>query len=200
MDERAREIVDFWFAPEQERRWFDGGPEFDRLVQSRFGALVDSAIRGELDAWARTPRERLALVILLDQLARNVHRGDARMYAGDRKAQALALDAFDRGLDRELAWIERVFLSMPLMHSEDLAMHERLAAILAALDAECPSDQRAMQAAHAEQGAKYIEVIRRFGRFPHRNAILGRVSTPEEEALVREWAAQGALPIEPKRG
>ncbi|UJR86446.1 DUF924 family protein [Sandaracinus amylolyticus] len=200
MDERAREVLDFWFAPEQERRWFDAGPEFDREVQARFGALVESAIRGELDAWARSPHERLALVVLLDQLARNVHRGDARMYAGDRKAQELALDAFERGIDRELAWIERVFLSMPLMHSEDLALHERLVEILRVLDAECPSDQREMQAAHAGQGAKYFEVIRRFGRFPHRNPILGRASTPEEETLVREWAAHGWVPVEPKRG
>src|SRR6187402_1577366 len=109
------DVLRFWFdeAPVDLKgritRWFAGGPEMDALVNERFGATVEAALRGELDAWADTPRGRLALVLVLDQFTRNVLRGDTRTFSGDGQALRLAWDAFDRGLDRELAWIERLF-------------------------------------------------------------------------------------------
>lgn len=191
------EVLEFWFgAPATDqpqlmakvKRWFQGGPEMDREVIDRFGASVEAAMRGELDAWAETPRGRLALVLLLDQFTRNVFRGQARMYAGDAHAQALALEAFDGGSAKELAFVEQLFLSMPLLHSEDLEHQRRERAIALELAANAPEPYPAMCRMHLEQTAKYTGVIERFGRFPHRNEILGRASTPEEIAFLADWA------------
>jgi uncharacterized protein (DUF924 family) len=191
------EVVEFWFGtpartPEEVMqktlRWFRGGEAMDREARERFGRAVERAVRGELDAWAEEPSGRLALVLLLDQLTRNVFRGDpARMYAGDARAQRLALEAFDRGMDRGLPYEQRLFLSMPLLHAEDLALQRRAGAIAAALAAEAPPQYAQMAAMNREQTAKYTSVIERFGRFPHRNAVLGRASTPEEEEFLKDW-------------
>lgn len=159
----------------------------DDDVRRRFGPAVDAAVRGELDAWAATPRGRLALVILLDQLTRNVHRGSTATYAGDAKAQTLSLEVFDVGLDRGLDLVERLFLSMPLLHSERPEHHARLASIAREIVADAPPIYRKLCAMYDEQVRKYADVIRRFGRFPHRNAILGRASTREEMELLRDW-------------
>jgi uncharacterized protein (DUF924 family) len=193
---KPEEVLAFWFGePAADDkglmtkifRWFQGGPELDAQINDKFKAAVEAALAGELDDWANEPRSRLALVLLLDQFTRNVYRGDPRTYAGDAKAQALALDAFDRGLDRQLSWLERVFLSMPMMHAENLALQERLGQIVAGLGQEAPPECRAMAAMHAEQSAKYTAIIARFGHFPHRNAILGRPSTPEEVEFLVDW-------------
>jgi len=191
------EVLDFWFgeptSDEAEsmakvRRWFMGGPEVDQELRARFGAAVEAALAGELDAWAETARGRLALVLLLDQLTRNCYRGDPRTYAGDAKARALVLDAFARGLDRELGFAERVFLSMPLLHSEELTHHERLAELSPSLTDAPPPGWSQFAAANREQTVKYLDIIRRFGRFPHRNELLGRASSPEEEVFLADWA------------
>jgi uncharacterized protein (DUF924 family) len=174
------------------RRWFAGGADLDREIAGRFGATLEAALAGSLDSWAATPRGRLALVIVLDQFSRSALRDRARMYAGDARAQRLALEAFDAGLDRGLDYRERLFLSMPLLHSEDAALHERLADIAASLAADAPAVYAPMLAMHAEQVAKYREVIRRFGRFPHRNALLGRVSSAEELEFLEDWESRAA--------
>jgi uncharacterized protein (DUF924 family) len=190
------DVLEFWFGTPptteadvmaNERRWFRSGAEMDDDVRRRFGPAVDAAARGELDAWAATPRGRLALVILLDQLTRNVHRGNTATYAGDAKAQKLSLEAFDGGLDRGLDLVERLFLSMPLLHSERPEHHARLASIAREIVADAAPIYRKLCAMYDEQVRKYADVIRRFGRFPHRNAILGRASTHEEMELLRDW-------------
>ncbi|HZO17155.1 MAG TPA: DUF924 family protein [Polyangiaceae bacterium] len=194
------EILQFWFGEpardandvmDKLRRWFRGGAEIDADVRERFGAAVEAALAGELDGWALEARSRLALVLLLDQFTRNVYRGDPRTHAGDEKAQELALDAFDRGLDRTLSYVERVFLSMPLIHSEHLSRQRRVDEIVAQMTPEAPPECGQMAAMHAEQTAKYTAIIARFGRFPHRNELLGRISTPEEEEFLKDWEQKG---------
>ena len=174
----------------QVQRWFQGGPAVDDEIRARFGAAVEAALAGELDHWADTPRGRLALVILLDQFTRNVFRGDPRTYAGDAKAVALVLDAFERGLDQGLGFVARNFLSMPLLHSENLADHLRLAELSPSLTDNPPPGHEKYAAMTREQTVKYLDIIRRFGRFPHRNAILSRESTPDEEAFLADWATK----------
>jgi uncharacterized protein (DUF924 family) len=190
------DVLELWFgtAPADERelmakirRWFQGGDELDRKIVTRFADAVNTAVDGGLDAWGSSPRGRLALVLLLDQFTRNVFRGTPRMYAGDARAQELAVEAFAGGDADELAFVEQLFLSLPLLHAESLALQDRAAEIARALAPKATSLWKSMSAMHLEQSAKYRGVIERFGRFPHRNAILGRSSTPEEIEFLADW-------------
>lgn len=193
------DVLAFWFEKpattteeygRKIRRWYMGGPALDTEIRSRFGSLVERALAGEVDDWKQTARGRLALILLLDQFTRSIYRDDPKMYSGDAKAQALAVEAFDRGIDRELSVEERQFLIMPLTHAENLALQERSAAVMSALREEAADFQKPPLAMGVEQTTKYRELIARFGRFPHRNAILGRTSTPEEQAFLLDWEAK----------
>jgi uncharacterized protein (DUF924 family) len=193
------EVLAFWFGepPEDEAdllskavRWFRGGPELDREVTARFGGAVEVAVAGGLTEWEAEPRETLALVLLLDQLTRNVFRNSPRMFDGDARAQRLALAAFADGSAQQLRWVERLFLSLPLLHSESLALHERDLEIAKSLAAEARLPWTAMSPMRLEQSGKYLDVVRRFGRFPHRNALLARASTPEEVEFLADWEAK----------
>lgn len=193
-------ILSFWIGDPDEdvrepgtrvRRWFQGGDALDRDIRERFGDLVAAAQAGDLDAWAQSARPRLALVILLDQLSRNAFRGDARAHAGDAKALALAVEAYDRGWDRELSLEERRWLVMPLLHAEDVATLDRARGIFAGLAAAAPDAHKGAFEAGVTRAENYRAVIARFGRFPHRNALLGRISTPEEEAFLETWEGPG---------
>jgi uncharacterized protein (DUF924 family) len=184
-------VLDFWFGtpPADEaalmaktRRWFEGGYAMDREVNARFAAAVEDALEGRLDSWSATPRGRLALVILLDQFTRNVFRDAPRMYAGDAHAQALAIEAFTDGSADRLTFVEQLFLSLPLLHSERLDHHERDGEIANGIATKASPLYQPLAAMRLEQSAKYRDVIARFGRFPHRNAVLGRITTPEEQA------------------
>lgn len=200
MDGLIDEVLRFWFgdAPatttedygKQMKRWFMGGAALDAEIQQRFGALVERALAGELEGWARTPRGRLALILLLDQFTRSIYRDDPRTYAGDAAAQRLAAAALDGDDARQLPVHERHFLIMPFIHAEDLAMQERGVAEMAKLVAEAAPFQRPVLAMGTEQTAKYREIIARFGRFPHRNAILGRTSTPDEVTFLADWESK----------
>lgn len=189
-------VLSFWFGTaatnEDEmpriRRWFRGGAAMDEEVARRFGPTVEAALRREIDDWAATARGRLALVLLLDQMTRSLYRNDLRSYAGDAQAQALSAEAFDREMHRELDFPERMFLAMPMAHAEDVALQERAARLATELAAGAPPEYRVMSAMTVEQTAKYLGIIRRFGRFPHRNTILGRASTPEEIEFLKTWA------------
>jgi len=190
-------VLEFWFGVPavteadlmtKGRRWFAGGAPMDTEVKARFGETVKAAIAGELDPWTSTPRGRLALVLLLDQLTRHAFRGDPRAFAGDVKAQRLATEAFDTGADRTLSVLERLFMTMPLLHAEDPKLLERAVGLARRIAAEAPPLFAKPCAMHLEQADKYLRVVTRFGRFPHRNAVLGRVSTPEEEAFLVDWA------------
>jgi uncharacterized protein (DUF924 family) len=187
------DVLAFWFgAPivsEEDsiarvRRWFRCGDAFDAEVRGRFLGTIEAALRGELDAWSRTVSGRLALVLVLDQLTRNAFRGTPRTWAGDERALALANEALDGNLDADLPFEQRVFLGMPLLHAEDILAQRRSHARALHLRAVAPAHLRRLAEAGVEQTAKYLDVISRFGRFPFRNEVLGRVSTEEEVAFL----------------
>jgi uncharacterized protein (DUF924 family) len=193
------EVLEFWFgaaaldpaaavfSPADMRRWFAGGEEIDKTIRERFGALVDRALAGELDDWAMDIRSRVALILLLDQFPRNIYRDTPQAYAGDERAQRLVHEALDGSLDSALRPEERLFLVMPLMHAEDLRAQDRLAVEMERLREGALPALRPLFDAGVEQSKKYRDIIARFGRFPHRNAALGRESTPEEVEFLRDW-------------
>jgi uncharacterized protein (DUF924 family) len=179
----AAEILDFWFPPgttAERDVWFRKDDAFDREVRDRFGGALAAGIAGAFGDWCTTPRGSLARVVLLDQLTRNAFRGTPDAFAGDPGALATAEDAIEHGFDRDLDPYERWFLYMPFEHSEALAIQERGVALFAALAAETGVDVPLPWA------RRHCDVIRRFGRFPHRNAILGRTSTAEEAAFLAQ--------------
>jgi uncharacterized protein (DUF924 family) len=179
----AQEILDFWFGPPPHSvraEWFRKDPAFDTVIRTRFGDAIAAALDGAMRDWRDTPHEALARVLLLDQFTRNAFRDTPRAFAGDREALATAIAALDAGLDANLDRYERQFLYMPFEHAEDPAMQERAIALFRRLKDDTG------EAAPLEWTEKHAEVIRRFGRFPHRNAILGRASTPEELAFLEQ--------------
>jgi uncharacterized protein (DUF924 family) len=196
-----QEVLAFWFgAPigsEQDalarvRRWFQGGPAFDEQVRARFPGTIEAALRGDLDAWSGEVSGRLALILVLDQMTRNVFRGTTRAWSGDARALALATEALDAGLDAELPFEQRIFLGMPLHHAENVLAQERAHTRALALRPLAPPELRRVAETHVEQAAKYLDVIARFGRFPFRNAVLGRVTTPEEASFLASFVAAPA--------
>jgi uncharacterized protein (DUF924 family) len=198
------DVLSFWFgSPVSDaadgrarmRRWFIDGPALDAEVRERFGEAVEAALRGELDGWmAEGPRGRLALVIVLDQLTRHTFRGTPRTWSGDAKAQALVLETIDRGLDAQLDYIERMFLGMPLAHSEDLAIQRRSVEYGSVVTTIAPPHLAELARAHREQMWKYYDIIARFGRFPFRNAVLGRTTTARETEFLAEFTLQRHAP------
>ncbi len=192
--ERSEKILRFWFGgldPEgplpRERLdlWFGGAAETDRLIRARFGEDVERAAAGEYLHWEQTPRCSLALILLLDQFTRNIHRDTPLAYASDGVARRICLQGLERGWDRELAWVERAFYYLPLEHAEESALQERSVALFRALAAEAPPLLREPAASFLDYAERHREVIARFGRFPHRNKTLGRPSSPEEEEFLR---------------
>jgi uncharacterized protein (DUF924 family) len=166
--------------------WFKTDPSFDATIRERFAALVEAAIAGRLSAWEAAPDSALALVILLDQLPRNAWRGTPRAFSGDAAARAVAGRAVERGLDGQVPLARRHFFYLPFEHSEDLADQERSCALFYRWAEEYPEDERAKAKEQLRYVDRHKEIIERFGRFPHRNAILGRPSTPQEEAFLKE--------------
>lgn len=188
--DRARRLVHFWFGPEgdpdreQHREiWFKSTDEFDAAIRQEFLADYEKAAGGELGSWEASAEGALALVMLLDQVPRNIFRDTPRAYATDPAARAVADRALDRGFDRLVPPIWRRFFYMPFHHSEDLADQRRSVALFGALP-QHPDRAGALR----RYGRPYIEVIERFGRFPHRNKILGRESTPAEIAFLADRA------------
>ena len=163
-------VLDFWFEEITPERWWEATDSFDRQIESRFGALHRAAARCELYGWRGAPRGRLAEIIVLDQFSRNIHRGHAEAFAFDALALALAQTAVAARADRELPAIQRAFLYMPYMHSESLIVHQEAIALFSE-----PGLEKNLKSAR-----QHKEILERFGRYPHRNAILGRPSTPEE--------------------
>jgi uncharacterized protein (DUF924 family) len=196
------EVLTFWFGDEpaadpaalraKVRRWYQGGPALDAEIRARFGSLVEQAIRGELEATAGDARQRLALIILLDQFPRSIHRDTPQAYAGDPRARVLALQALEAGDGERLGLEAWMFLVTPLLHAEDPELQERTVAEMERLVAQAPAPLRPVFGMGLEQSQKYRDIIRRFGRFPHRNAILGRTSTAEELAFMEDWAERAA--------
>ena len=178
----AEKLLRFWFADEPgftesmwQSRWFFPTPEFDRLCTTRFLASYEDATHRRLEDWKNEPRSCLALVLLLDQFPRNMFRGTARAFATDAKARELSRHAVSAGFDRELSPTMRMFLYLPLEHSENLNDQLESVRLTSALVAENPDCTEFL-----EYAVQHMEVIRRFGRFPGRNRALGRQSTREE--------------------
>src|SRR5262249_33781568 len=157
------------------------GRKYDAEIRQKFGELHERASRGELDAeWATTPRGRMALVILLDQMSRHIHRDTPRAFAQDPAAQKLALDGVNRGVDRELVPAPRSFFSLPFEHAENIELQRvGLRCFEDLARAAAPPVRKEYDRFH-DYGRRHHDIIERFGRFPHRNAILSRASTPEE--------------------
>ncbi|MDC7829009.1 MULTISPECIES: DUF924 family protein [Pseudomonas] len=165
------EVVSFWRAAGR-RQWFNGGPAFDAECRTRFEAAHLAASRGELDGWATGAEGALALCLLLDQIPRNIYRHSGHAFATDGLALRHARQAIDAGLDQQVEAELRAFFYLPFEHSEALADQQRSLALFEALGIE-----------HYRRYAEaHLEVIARFGRFPHRNRALGRLNTPEEQA------------------
>ena len=179
----AREILEFWFGPSPHAtraEWFRKDPGFDATIGSRFGAAVEAALAGGMRDWRADPHDALAHVLILDQFTRNIFRDTPRAFAGDGEALVTATGAVDAGFDRDLDRYERWFLYLPFEHSEDNAMQQRSVALFTRLRDETG------ESAPLEWAEKHAAVVRRFGRYPHRNAILGRASTPDEIAFLQE--------------
>lgn len=185
-------VRDFWFEGvtregepgDASSRWFGGGVAFDQLLAERFGDAVEDALAGRLDAWAGTAPGRLSLVLLLDQLTRNLFRGDAKSFAGDAAALAHTQAAIDTGEDLQLPPIHRYFLYMPLMHAEDLAVQERSVASYRALAAERGPEASAFYRGGIDWAIRHRDAIAQLGRFPARNEALGRPTSPEEASFL----------------
>ena len=185
----AREVLDFWFDPAHAAYWFDSSEEFDSEIRHRFGGLVKAAASGQLDVWTAEPDRWLALLILLDQFPRNIHRGDARAWASDVKAQRVAVSGLADAFDRRLPPLQRVFAYLPLEHAEDIGLQRYSVALFEALHAQVAVEQRERFGNFLDYARRHREVIARFGRFPHRNAVLGRVDTPQEALYLAQAAA-----------
>jgi uncharacterized protein (DUF924 family) len=180
-------VLAFWFGREGEEgygefrdAWFSRDPDFDHEVRDRFEDIYEEAVAGELEAWKEEARSCLALIVVLDQFPRNMFRGDARMYAADELALTAARHAVEHAYDRELSPYERLFLYLPFEHSEDLEDQRRSVELFRGLAAEMGSEDLLAYAVRHE------EIVERFGRFPHRNEILGRATSPEEAEFLEE--------------
>ncbi|WP_266180615.1 DUF924 family protein [Dyella humicola] len=186
MPTTPKDVLDFWFDAAAEAVWFDNDQVFDARIRDRFGDVLEAAARGELDHWTATPGGWLALLIVLDQFSRNIHRSDARAWAADAKAQAMALAGIARGDDLRLSPLQRLFAYLPLEHAEDSALQQRSVDLFGQLLAQSPASEQVRYEDFLDYARRHRDVIDRFGRFPHRNAALGRTSTPEErEYLTR---------------
>jgi uncharacterized protein (DUF924 family) len=186
----VEEILQFWFdVPDrpgsdygqQRSVWFKKDPAFDATIRQQFLSLYEQAAAGHLNHWQPQPRPCLALLLLLDQFPRNLFRGDPRSFATDAQALAIAHQAIAQGFDQTLAPVERVFVYLPLEHSENLADQDQCVALFEQLHRHHPDFASTLDFAH-----RHREVIQRFGRFPHRNAILGRPSTPAEAEFLQQ--------------
>ncbi len=194
-DARIDEILEFWFGPLDEvgcadsrhaARWWKKDAAFDDEIRRRFGELHRAIASRELDDWLADPRGRLAQIVALDQFSRNMHRDTPAMFAFDARALELALEGIARGDDRELPRDLRSFMYMPLIHSEELANQERAVALFAALHDSAPPAVRDRYAAAARYAEMHRDIVARFGRFPHRNAALGRDTSAEEAAFLEQ--------------
>ena len=188
IDPRATEVLDFWFGKPGEAHhlqtrpeWFRKDEAFDALIAQRFGALIDAGLRGELAPWAAQPLSALAQIVVLDQFTRNTRRGTAGMFAGDAQALATARALVAAGDDLRLAGVQRQFVYLPFEHSETLADQAECLRLFEQLGRDEPA-----LAGLLEWAQKHYDIVARFGRFPHRNAALGRNSTAEELEFLKQ--------------
>lgn len=166
----SNELLAFWFSERVKPMWFNSTPEFDEELRDKYLHTYQAALKGKLADWERTAQGALALVICLDQFPLNMFRGKAESFEGEEPSRQVAVRAIQQGFDQQIEGVQKAFLYMPFMHSEDLADQDYVVSLFSAAGLE----DNLYWAKH------HREIVRRFGRFPHRNAILGRESTPEE--------------------
>lgn len=184
-DPRVREVLEFWFGRADDyglrhKRWFEKDPAFDEQIRARFSGLVGETLSGKHRAWLGEPAACLARIVVLDQFPRQIHRGSAQAFAADPLALEAARHAVQRGYDAAMLPVERLFVYLPFEHSESLADQVRACELMRPL-AAFPGTEDALRYAEAHRA-----IVARFGRFPHRNAALGRPSTPEELEFLRQ--------------
>lgn len=199
--ERWREIYDYWFgapgSPEHgtvREIWFRGGPSVDAEIRTRFLGDIERAAAGEIEDWTAARESCMALLVLLDQFPRNVFRGEARAFAADPLAREVAEHVVSGPLHGALMTVEKLFAYLPFEHSETLADQERCVALFEALE---PHEQKQEWIDYA---VEHRDIVARFGRFPHRNAILGRASTAEEEAWLADTDQRFGTVVEDAAG
>jgi len=184
----ALAVMDFWFGRHGDRgrdtprrQWFEKSEAFDEQIRDRFGMLIPRAIAGDLQTWSAEPESAVAQILVLDQFTRNVFRGSAQAFAGDTRALAAAHALVNAGTDRKLPGVQRQFVYLPFEHAEDTASQNESLRLFAQLERDAPEVGELLPWAQ-----RHHDIIARFGRFPHRNAALGRASTAEEVEFLRQ--------------
>jgi uncharacterized protein (DUF924 family) len=191
----AQDILIYWFGPRPysaaslqpyARLWFGAQaapeitPQVDELIRDRFGPTLQAALAGELSGWDSSPRRRLALILVMDQFSRHIYRDTPRAYAGDERALSLSISGMLGGADAALDPVERIFFYMPLQHAESLDVQDESVAAFRRLRTEAPEELQSIFQDALDAAIEHRDTIASFGRFPYRNAILGRESRPEE--------------------
>ena len=187
------EVLALWFGPLQggfaaaeiRKRWFASDPAFDRMIAVQFGNRLAAAAAGALNGWLGTARGRLAFIIVTDQFSRQIHRGSPRAFATDATALAAARGGIELGHDRQLGFDERTFFYLPFEHSESMHDQDTSVALFEALQGATPEPQRALTTDNLRFAQQHRDIVLRFGRFPHRNDTLGRISTAQEREFLR---------------
>lgn len=189
-----QEVLSYWFGHlqneedyprEQSKIWFGGGPVIDQEIRSRFGDLVQDAANHKLDSWKQTLKGRLALIVLIDQFSRNIYRGMPEAFASDSMAQELSIEGLALGEDLKLFPVERVFFYLPLEHSENLGLQKLSVRKFQELAELVPFSLSSIFKSYADYAVRHYVIIEKFGRFPHRNIVLGRESTEEEVEFLK---------------
>lgn len=190
-----RRILDFWFGEslddvqiieQKSSLWWRKDEDLDREIESVFSTVLESLIAGQLSAWKQDAESLLAMIILADQFSRNIYRNKEKAFTQDELALALTLEGLESRIDLELGIVQRIFFYMPLEHSESMSMQDRSVEMFEQLCESAPEDIRQEIAGNLDYAIKHREVIEKFGRFPHRNAILGRESRPEEIEYLKQ--------------
>ncbi len=196
-EEKQARVLDFWFGnpgegevppPELSRMWWAKDQKTDDYIRNNFESLLINAREGKLREWEKTPRGELALIILLDQFSRNIYRDTPGAFSQDAQALETAAKGIEKGFDKGLHPVMRVFFYMPFMHSEDLEMQERSIALFGGLERDftSPPELAKMLSSNRDYAERHYSIIKRFGRYPHRNAILGRESTYGEIEFLKQ--------------
>jgi uncharacterized protein (DUF924 family) len=189
IDPEINRTLSYWFdGDDAMKKWFRGGPKVDEEIRDQFGDLVEKARGSKLTSWTEQPQGTLALLLLLDQFPRNIFRGTPASFSSDSMARDIAVNAIAKGQHREVATMQETFFHLPLSHDERLISQIATVALFESMLLRCQANSEDTKFAEASLGAgkSHLEVIRRFGRFPGRNAVLDRESTPEELEFLKE--------------
>lgn len=195
VSDRIEDILDFWFGeldelgcanPSQRKLWWTKSEAFDDTIRSQFRRDYEAVVAGEREAWRSTARGSLAYIIVLDQFSRNMFRNTAQMFAADALAREVCCEGLETGFDDQLSFDERVFFYLPLEHSEEIADHDRCHEVFARLCETAPDALKNDADYYLDYARRHRAIIDRFGRYPHRNEILGRASTDEEIEFLKE--------------